>query len=89
MNTQQELIEQSMQAQRSYLDIVRSRHHQWAYSAENTEIQRRHLEIADLIQRTLDQYYELLSTYQSEQSSAIRSDIFTLYPISIPASKDA
>lgn len=89
MNTQQELIEQSMQAQRSYLDIVRSRHHQWAYSAENPEIQRRHLEIADLIQRTLDQYYELLSTYQSEQSSAIRSDIFTLYPISIPASKDA
>jgi hypothetical protein len=89
MNTQQEMIEQSMQAQRSYLDIVRSRHHQWAYSAEDPEIQHRHLEIANLIQQTLDQYYELLTTYQSVNSSQIRSDIFTLYPISIPTSNDA
>ena len=89
MKTQQELIEQSMQAQRSYLDIVRSRHHQWAYSAEDPEIQRRHLEIASLIQETLDRYYELLNVYESVASTPIRSDIFTLYPISIPTSKDA
>lgn len=89
MNSQQEMIEQSMQAQRSYLDIVRSRHHQWAYSAEDPEIGQLHLEIADLIQQTMDQYYQLLNAYQSTTSSQIRSDIFTLYPISIPASKDA
>ena len=89
MNTQQELIEQSMQAQRSYLDIVRSRHHQWAYSAEDPDTQRRHLEIAALIQQTLDRYYELLNTYDSVTSTPIRSDIFTLYPIPIATSKDA
>lgn len=89
MSTQQEMIAQSMQAQRSYLDIVRSRHHQWAYSADDPEIQQRHLEIAGLIQQIMDQYYELLNTYESMTASHIRSDIFTLYPISIPTSKDA
>jgi hypothetical protein len=89
MSTQQEIIEQSMQAQRTYLDIVRSRHHQWAYSAEDPEIKRMHLEIADLLQETMNQYYELLSTYQSLTSSQVRSDIFTFYPVSIPTSTDA
>ena len=89
MTTQQEIIAESMQAQRSYLDIVRSRHHQWAYSAEDPEIRRMHLEIATLIQETMNQYYELINTYQSVTSSQICSDIFTLYPVSLATSKDA
>ncbi len=73
-----------MLAQRGYLEIVKSRHHQWAYSTEDPEIRRLHLEIADSIQETMDRYYELLNAYESlnESSSQRRSDIFTLYPAS-------
>ncbi len=87
MNSQQKIIEESMLAQRGYLEIVKSRHHQWAYSADDPEIRRLHLEIADSIQETMDRYYELLNTYQTvnEPSSLERSDVFTLYP----ASQDA
>ncbi len=76
-----------MLAQRGYLEIVKSRHHQWAYSADDPEIRRLHLEIADSIQETMDRYYELLNTYHevNEPSSLKRSDVFTLYP----ASQDA
>ena len=73
-----------MLAQRGYLEIIRSRHHQWAYSTNDPEIRRLHLAIADSIQETMDRYYELLNAYDSvnESSSQRRSDIFTLYPAS-------
>ena len=91
MDNNHELIEQSMEAQRGYLDIVRSRHHQWAYSTDDPEIKRLHLEIASLIQETMNQYYELLNTYQSATSlsSPSHNEIFTLYLAPMPASKDA
>lgn len=86
MNSQQKIVEESMLAQRGYLEIVRSRHHQWAYSTDDPEIRRLHLEIADSIQETMNGYYDLLNTYHSikESLSQNRSDIFTLYPISHP-----
>jgi len=84
MSSQQKLIEESMLAQRGYLEIMRSRHHQWAYSSEDPEIRRLHLEIADSIQETMDRYYYILSTYQStdEALAQERSDIFAFYPVS-------
>jgi hypothetical protein len=84
MSNQQKLIEESMLAQRGYLEIMKSRHHRWAYSTDDPEIRRLHLEIADSIQETMDQYYSILNTYQSvnEACSQECSDIFTLYPVS-------
>ena len=58
-----ETIEQSMLAQQVYLDIVRSRHLMWASSTDDPEIKRVHKEIAELIQQTREQYYDLLHTY--------------------------
>ena len=91
MTNQPETIEQSMLAQRSYLDIVQSRHHQWAYSSDDPEIQRLHLEIAESIQKALDQYYELLNAYQGMASplSPLHSDIFTFHSAPISNFKDA
>ena len=63
MMTNQELIEQSILAQRVYLDIVRRRHIAWADSTDDSEIKRGHYEIAELIQQTFEQYYDLLNTY--------------------------
>jgi hypothetical protein len=76
-----------MLAERGYLDVVRSRHHQWAYSTDDPEIRRLHLEIADSIRETLDRYYYILNTYQStnEPSSQECSEIFAFHP----ASQDA
>lgn len=84
MNSQQKLIEESMLAQRGYLEVIKSRHHQWAYSTDDPEIRRLHLEIAEAIQETMDRYYELLNAYHlvNESSFQNRSDIFTLYPAS-------
>ena len=84
MSSQQKLIEESMLAQRGYLEIMRSRHHQWAYSAEDPEVRRLHLEIADSIQETMDRYYYILNTYQSTKEALLqeRSDIFAFYPVS-------
>jgi hypothetical protein len=84
MSSQQKLIEESMLAQRGYLEIMRSRHHQWSYSADDPEIRRLHLEIADSIQETMDRYYYILNTYQSTNEALVqeRSDIFAFYPVS-------
>jgi len=86
-----ETIEQSMLAQRSYLDIVQSRHHQWAYSTEDPDIRRLHLQIAETIQKTMDQYYELLNNYQALTSpvSPVPSDTFIFHSTSISNYKDA
>ena len=64
MNTDKAVIEQSMLAQQAYLDIVRSRHLMWASAVTDPEIKRVHIEIAELIQQTRDQYYDLLHAYQ-------------------------
>ena len=84
MSSQQKLIEESMLAERGYLEVIRSRHHQWAYAADDPEIRRLHLELADSIKETMNRYYEVLNTYHSvsESSSQECSDIFTFYPIS-------
>ena len=91
MDNQQQMIEESMLAQRTYLEILRSRHHQWAYATDNPEIRRLHIEIADSIQETMDRYYDILNTYVSvnEPSPQHRFAVFTLYPAPISNSQDA
>lgn len=85
MTNQQDVIEQSMQAQQVYLDIVRRRHLLWASSSSDSEIRRRHLAIAEMIQESMDRYYELLSTYQERSVGAerVRPDVFTLHAPSL------
>ena len=87
MSNQPKLIEESMLAERGYLEVVRSRHHQWAYSTDDPEIRRLHLAIADSIRETMDRYYYILNAYQAtdEPSFQERSEIFAFYP----ASQDA
>ena len=60
-----EAIEQSMLAQQVYLDIVRGRHLRWAGEAQDPELKRYHIEIAGLLEKTRDEYYELLTAYQT------------------------
>lgn len=64
MLNQEHAIEESILAQRVYLDVVRSRHLRWANTTTDPEIKRVHFEIANLIQQTRDQYYDLLHVYQ-------------------------
>jgi hypothetical protein len=65
MTQNKETIEQSMLAQQVYLDIVRGRHLRWAGETDNPELKRFHIEIAALLQQTRDEYYELLTAYQT------------------------
>jgi hypothetical protein len=60
-----ETIEQSMLAQQVYMDIVRGRHLRWAGETDDPELKRFHVEIAGLLQKTRDEYYELLTAYQA------------------------
>ncbi len=60
-----EMIEQSILAQQVYLDIVRGRHLRWAGETEDLELKRFHTEIAALLQQTRDEYYGLLTAYQT------------------------
>lgn len=60
-----ETIEQSILAQQVYLDIVRGRHLRWAGQTDDLELKRFHTEIAALLQQTRDEYYELLTAYQT------------------------
>ena len=75
MMNEKEMIEQSILAQRVYLDIMRRRHLAWANSTSDSEIKRGHVEIAELIQHTCEQYYDLLNTYHDfagERVSEVR-----------------
>jgi hypothetical protein len=60
-----ETIEQSILAQQVYLDIVRGRHLRWAGETDDPELKRFHTEIAGLLQQTRDEYYGLLTAYQT------------------------
>ena len=60
-----ETIEQSMLAQQVYLDIVRGRHLRWAGETQDPELKRFHTEIAGLLEKTRDEYYGLLTAYQT------------------------
>jgi len=66
-----ETIEQSMLAQQVYLDIVRGRHLRWAGETDDPELKRFHTAIAGLLQRTRDEYYELLTAYHAADVASL------------------
>lgn len=59
-NLQDEKIE-SLQTQYEYLKLLRLRHLQWLSSADDVDTEGMHREIAELIERTTDQYNHLLN----------------------------
>ena len=52
---------ESLQTQHEFLDLLRRRHLHWMDIADDPDIKLLHLDIADLIQKTTDQYSQLLS----------------------------
>jgi hypothetical protein len=51
---------ESLQTQHDFLHLLRLRHLQWMTSADDPEVEDRHLEIAELIEQITDQYHQLL-----------------------------
>ena len=62
-NPQDEKIE-SLQTQYDYLKLVRLRHLQWLSSAEQSEVEAVHQQIAELLELTTDRYNRLLADLQ-------------------------
>jgi len=58
-NLQDAKIE-SLRTQHDYLNLLRLRHQQWMGSTIDGDIQRVHLEIAELIEQINDRYAHLL-----------------------------
>jgi hypothetical protein len=62
-NVQDEKLE-SLHNQYEYLKLLRLRHLQWLTSAEKSEIENVHRQIAELIELTTDRYNRLLESLQ-------------------------
>lgn len=57
---------ESLQTQHEFLNLLRRRHLHWMSSTDDPEIEHIHLEIAELIQKTSDQYNHLLDALQKQ-----------------------
>jgi hypothetical protein len=57
---------ESLQTQHEFLNILRLRHLGWMDSADDPDIKLLHLDIAELIKKTTDQYSNLLEALQEE-----------------------
>jgi hypothetical protein len=68
-NLQDEKIE-SLQNQYEYLKLLRLRHLQWLTSAETSQIENVHRQIAELIELTTDRYTRLLESLQDGRTRA-------------------
>jgi hypothetical protein len=64
-NLKDEKLE-SLQTQYEFLNLLRLRHLQWMNTADGSQIEGLHLEIAELIEQITDSYQELLGTLSSE-----------------------
>jgi hypothetical protein len=58
---------ESLQTQYEFLNLLRLRHLHWMNSTVDPEIQQLHLDIAELIQKTTDQYHHLLHALQDQR----------------------
>jgi hypothetical protein len=58
---------ESLQTQHEFLNILRLRHLGWMDSADDPDIKLLHLDIAELIKKTTDQYSNLLEALQEER----------------------
>ena len=57
---------ESLQTQCEYLNLLRLRHLGWVDSADDIDIKLLHLDIAELIKKTTDQYNQLLEALQEQ-----------------------
>ena len=64
---QDEKIE-SLQTQHEYLNLLRLRHLQWMSSADDSETEQRHQEIAALMEQITDRYNHLLEALEQKDA---------------------
>ena len=57
----------SLRTQYEFLNLLRLRHLQWMNTADDSQIEGLHLEIAELIEQITDSYQELFGTLRSER----------------------
>lgn len=57
----------SLPTQYEYLKLLRRRHVYWMDSADDPNIRLLHLDIANLIQKTVDQYNNLLNALEEQR----------------------
>jgi hypothetical protein len=62
----QDRKKESLQTQHEYLNLLRRRHLHWMDSAHDPDIKLLHLDIAELLQKTTDQYNNLLDALQEQ-----------------------
>jgi hypothetical protein len=55
---------ESLQTQYEFLNLLRRRHLHWMDSADDPDIKLLHLDLAELIKKTTDQYHNLLDALQ-------------------------
>ena len=60
-NLKDEKLE-SLRTQYEFLNLLRLRHLQWLNTADDSQVEGLHLEIAELIEQITDSYQELLGT---------------------------
>jgi len=68
-NLQDEKLE-SLQTQHEYLNLLRLRHLQWMNSTIDGDIQSVHREIAELIEKMIDQYTHLLKAQHQQKDAS-------------------
>jgi hypothetical protein len=57
----------SLQTQHEFLNLLRLRHLGWMNATEDAQVERLHLEIAELIRKTTDEYNQLLEALQEQK----------------------
>jgi hypothetical protein len=65
-NLKDEKLE-SLQTQYEFLNLLRLRHLQWMNTADDSQMEGVHLEIAELIEQITDSYQELFGSLSSEK----------------------
>jgi hypothetical protein len=65
-NVKEEKME-SLRTQYEFLNLLRLRHLQWMNTADDSQMEGVHLEIAELIEQITDSYRELFGSLSSEK----------------------
>ena len=60
---------ESLQTQHEYLNILRLRHLQWMNTADDSESERIHQEIAGRIEEITDRYHHLLDMLEQQRDT--------------------
>jgi hypothetical protein len=61
---------ESLHTQHEFLKLLRLRHLQWMNTAQDSQVEGAHLEIAELIEQITDRYQYLLAEVQEQKNGA-------------------